>query len=239
MSIYTIKLDIQQQDVFLAFQITLLENGSNDQVAKQVNAHGLNPCPKGCEFDSRLGHCAIAFTHKIGKVETMIRDIGVGVCLLVVDPSSKRLLVGERIGNFGRGYLACPGGHQEKDEHWEQTALRELVEEAGTDLKVIIRPNSWPTLASESTSPLFVTNSILANGAHYITIWLRGEWQSGEPKNAEPTKKKEWEWMTLAQINDDPRMRPGVEAWIAGKFHDALHWLPLPEIHRYRDKLGL
>lgn len=169
----------------------------------------------------------------------LIRDIGVGVCVLVVDPATKKLLVAERIGKFGRGYLACPGGHQEKNERWETTALRELAEEAGDQIKVIIRPNYGPTFSSESAMPLFVTNNVLDNGAHYITVWLRGEWVSGEPKNAEPTKKKDWMWMTLSEITEDPRMRAGVEAWVTGKFHDALHWLPLSEIHRFRDKLGL
>ena len=167
----------------------------------------------------------------------MKRDIGVGVCLLVV--KDKKLLVAERIGKFGKGYLACPGGHQEKYERWEQTALRELVEEAGAELKVNIRPNSWPQLRSESNVPLFVTNNVLGNGAHYITVWLRADWLAGEPKNMEPTKKTDWKWLSLDEIIQDPRMRAGREAWASGDFHDALHWLPFPELYKYRERIGL
>lgn len=167
----------------------------------------------------------------------MKRDIGVGVCLLVA--KEKKLLVAERIGDTGKGYLAVPGGVQEKGEPWERTAVRELSEEAGHAIKVIIRPASWPQIRSESNLPLFVTNNVLANGGHWITVWLRAEWQAGEPVNAESDKKKEWVWMTLDEITDDPRMRAGRVAWVSGEFDDALHWLPLPELHKFRDKLGL
>jgi|SRR5579859_2429371 len=164
-------------------------------------------------------------------------EIGVGVCLLVV--RDKKILVSERIGSFGRGYMCCPGGHQEKNERWEQTALRETAEEAGHKIKVAIRPVYWPGHVSESNIPLFVTNNILAGGKHYITIWLHAEWLSGEPINAEPSKKKGWEWKTVQEIIDDPRMQAGVAAWLDGKFHEALHWIPLPEIFKYKDRLGL
>lgn len=167
----------------------------------------------------------------------MKRDIGVGVCLLVV--CSKKLLVAERLGQFGKGYLACPGGHQEKGERWDQTAIREMVEEVGSLIKVNIRPNYEPNVSSESNIPLFVTNNVLDNGAHYITVWLRAEWLAGEAINKEPTKKSSWIWLSLDEIVDDPRMRAGKEAWTSGTFHDALHWMPLPELFRYRDRLGL
>jgi len=167
----------------------------------------------------------------------MTRDIGVGVCLLIV--KEKKLLVAERIGDTGKGCLAVPGGVQEKSETWERTGLRELSEEAGYGIKVIIRPANWPSVRSESNVPLFVTNNVLSNGSHWITVWLRAEWSSGEPFNSEPTKKKEWVWMTLDEITEDARMRAGKMAWMGGDFHDALHWLPLPELHKFRDKLTL
>jgi 8-oxo-dGTP diphosphatase len=166
-----------------------------------------------------------------------MRNIGVGVCLLIV--RDKKLLVAERTGEFGKGYLACPGGHQEKNESWEQSGSRELVEEAGSVIKVELKPNTFPNVRSESNIPIFVTNNVLSNAAHYVTIWLRAVWLAGEAINAEPTKKKEWVWMKLEEITDDPRMRPGKEAWTGGTFHDALHWLPLPELYKYRDRLGL
>lgn len=166
-----------------------------------------------------------------------MQTIGVGVCLLVV--RDKKLLVAERTNEFGKGYLACPGGHQEKSETWEQTANRELVEEVGPSIKIELKPNTYPNIRSESNIPIFVTNNVLSNTTHYVTIWLRAVWLAGEAINAEPSKKKEWVWMTLDEIIDDPRMRLGKEAWIGGTFHDALHWLPLPELYKHRNKLAL
>jgi 8-oxo-dGTP diphosphatase len=173
----------------------------------------------------------------IQQSENIMREIGVGVCILVV--KEKKLLVAERIGHFGKGYLACPGGHQEKNEQWEQTALRELAEEAGSEIKVDIIPCTKQKMRSESNVPLFVTNNVLENNFHYITIWLRANWIAGNPKNTEPNKKSDWQWMTFDEIINDPRFRSGREAWTGGVFHDALHWLPLPELYKYRDRIGI
>ncbi len=171
------------------------------------------------------------------REKSMKSDIGVGVCTLVV--RGRKLLVAERIGKRGNGFLAVPGGVQDKGESWLKTGLRELGEEAGNDIKVIIRTKDKVACGSESDVPLFVTNNVLSNGSHWVTVWLRAEWQWGEAVNAEPEKKKDWVWMSVEEIMDDPRMAEGKKAWLASEFHDALHWFPLPEITKFRDILGV
>jgi 8-oxo-dGTP diphosphatase len=163
--------------------------------------------------------------------------VGIGVCLLVV--REKKLLVAERIGDFGHGCLAVAGGHAEYKETWQQAALRELYEEAGADIKVVIEPTDLPVWKSESNVPIFVTNNVLEGGKHYVTIWMKAKWLSGEAQNREPTKKKDWEWKTFAEIIKDDRMKDGVAAWLANDFHDSLHWMPLPELFKYREKIGI
>lgn len=166
-----------------------------------------------------------------------MKNVGIGVCLLVT--RAKKLLIAERLSAHGKGYLACPGGHQEKNERWDQAAIRELREEAGYSLKVNIVPNYSVYFKSESNIPIFVTNNILENGSHYVTVWLRSYWIAGEAVNSEPSKKKDWEWKTFDEIVKDPRMQAGKEAWLGGGMHDALHWIPLPEIYRHRERIGL
>lgn len=167
----------------------------------------------------------------------MKKYVGVGVCLLII--KDKQFLVAERIGKFGTGCLAVPGGHQEKNELWAETALRELQEEAGSNLNVKIRPFSLPTEPTESNVPFFITNNILSHGSHYLTVWLVADWISGVPINAEPHKKNDWFWITLDEIIKHEKLKIGKQFYELGKFHDSLHWIPISEITKHRQQIGL
>lgn len=83
---------------------------------------------------------------------------------------------------YQKGCWQLPGGHLEKNESWEQCAIRETLEE--TNLKVT------------KTKFLHVTNDIFENeDKHYITIFLKAiEWE-GIPKVMEPNKVESWEWI--------------------------------------------
>jgi 8-oxo-dGTP diphosphatase len=103
----------------------------------------------------------------------------VGVGVIVV--KDKRVLLGKRKGSHGAGAWSFPGGHLEFGESWEQCALRETEEETGIKIS--------------NLSFITATNDVFAEERrHYVTIYLKGEYQSGELTVMEPEKCERWEW---------------------------------------------
>ncbi len=103
--------------------------------------------------------------------------VGVGLILF----RDGKILLGKRKNSHGEGSWAFIGGHLELNESLEQCARREAMEEAGIKIKNI----------------LFVTatNDIFKkDGKHYVTLFLRAEYQSGELRNCEPEKLEKWGW---------------------------------------------
>ncbi len=90
--------------------------------------------------------------------------VGVGVIIQRGD----QVLLLRRINAHGSGTWSSPGGHLEFQETFEECAIREVKEETNLDI----------------LSPRFVavTNDVfLAEGKHYITLWMLAEYQGGEP----------------------------------------------------------
>ncbi|MEI9913461.1 MAG: NUDIX domain-containing protein [Candidatus Saccharibacteria bacterium] len=93
-----------------------------------------------------------------------------------------------RKSSHGVGEYSLAGGHLEINESFEECALRELAEEAGSDIKV--------------TKPKFlcVTNVRKYLPKHYADIGMVAEWISGEPIRMEPEKKEDWAWYDLDKL---------------------------------------
>jgi 8-oxo-dGTP diphosphatase len=95
--------------------------------------------------------------------------IGVGVIVTKGD----RVLLIERKGVHGQGTWSTPGGHLEYGESPEACAARETMEETG--------------VAITNVRALGFTNDFFeGSGLHYVTLWMRGEYKSGEATVAAP-----------------------------------------------------
>lgn len=109
----------------------------------------------------------------------------VGVSLLVVR-EGERVLVGKRLGSHGHGEWGTPGGHQELGERYEETALRELAEECGPDLRV-----TFPRFLCVTN----LTKYLDTSGRHYTDVAFVSQWVSGEALVMEPEKCETWQWI--------------------------------------------
>lgn len=107
--------------------------------------------------------------------------IGVGLLLL----KGNRVLLGERKSLHGQGQFGGPGGHLEMFESFEDCIMRELTEEAGTQLKI------------KNLRYLCTTNLMKYPPKHYVDIGMIAEWESGEPIVGEPHKLKSWAWYEI------------------------------------------
>jgi 8-oxo-dGTP diphosphatase len=97
--------------------------------------------------------------------------VKVGVGVLVYNSAGKVLLM-KRAGAYGAGTWAPPGGHVEFGETAVETARREVKEETGIDIGNI-----------EVVG--FTEDIVQSENNHYITIWLKSDWLSGELKSAD------------------------------------------------------
>ena len=109
--------------------------------------------------------------------------VGVGVFV----KRNGKVLVGKRKGSHGAGTWALPGGHLEPGESFEACCEREILEETGLTIKNI--------------SPVVFTNDLFNDdGLQYITLFFKGEYESGEAIVAEPRHCEEWRWVPLDHI---------------------------------------
>ena len=110
-------------------------------------------------------------------------QVGVGVFI----KKDGKILVGKRKGSHGAATWALPGGHLEPGESFEACCKREVLEETGLTIKNI--------------SPVVFTNDIFHDeGLHYITLFFKSEYESGEAIVAEPLQCEEWRWVPLKHI---------------------------------------
>jgi len=112
--------------------------------------------------------------------------VRVGVGCWIFNPKGQ-VLLGKRLSKHGTGTWAPPGGHLEFGETPEQCASRELFEETGV------------TIAPEHFKFVAYTNDIFPE-KHYITVHLRVNGATIDPKVMEPNKCEKWEWFDLDKL---------------------------------------
>ncbi|MBI2545705.1 NUDIX domain-containing protein [Candidatus Woesearchaeota archaeon] len=109
--------------------------------------------------------------------------VGIGVCVV----KNGKVLLGKRLRSHGIGTWCFPGGKIEFGETFEECAKRETLEE--TNLKI------------KNVKLITVTNDIFPEeGQHWITVFVRADYDSGELKTMEPHKMQDWHWVEWDKI---------------------------------------
>ena len=112
--------------------------------------------------------------------------VGVG---LIIIKNGAHVLLGKRVGAHGEGEYAGVGGHMENGESINDTAVRELKEEIGDEIKI------------KNLRLLCTSNIRKYSPKHYVDFGMAADWVSGEAKIMEPDKIEGWGWYP---INDLP-----------------------------------
>ena len=103
----------------------------------------------------------------------------VGVAALV--RRDGRLLLLRRQGSHGAGSWSTPGGHLEFGESPEDCARRECLEETGVHMGparlVAVTDDHYPE-----------------SGKHYVTLWMQGDWLSGDGELTSPREADRVGW---------------------------------------------
>jgi 8-oxo-dGTP diphosphatase len=136
--------------------------------------------------------------------ESLNPRVGVGVFIF----KDGKFLMGQRRGAHGEGSWSVPGGHLELNETPEQTAIREVREETGLEIA--------------NVAFAAVTNDIFSDeGKHYVTLWMKSDWVSGEPAITEPDKFVEQRWVSFDNL-PEPLFLPWKQL-LESEFIDQLH----------------
>lgn len=102
--------------------------------------------------------------------------VGVGV---IITRGGEVLLL-HRKNVHGEGTWSTPGGHLDFGETPEACAAREVFEETGLQVARL--------------RFVCITNDVFDASRHYITIWMRGEYQGGEARLAAEYESSEVAW---------------------------------------------
>lgn len=135
-----------------------------------------------CRRDPAYGGDRIPL-QEINYMTNSIPRVGVGVAVI----KDGKVLFGKRKGSHGEGSWSFPGGHVEFGESLEDCASREVLEETGIRIKNIQK--------------FAFTNDIFEKeNKHYITCFLKADYDSGELVNKEPEKLEEWQWFDWSSL---------------------------------------
>lgn len=114
--------------------------------------------------------------------------VGVGIIVIKKENEKQYIMFHQRRGEHGNGYWGSGGGHLELGESLQQGALRELSEEAGSQVKV------------KNVQFLGVMNFTEMEPKHYVDVSFSAEWVSGEPTNSAPEETTDWQWFDLENL---------------------------------------
>lgn len=105
-------------------------------------------------------------------------NVGVGHIIV----REKKILLQKRKSEHAYGTWSFPGGHLEFGESFEECSVRETDEEAG---EIVTTPLKFYT----------AVNTIYPNESkHYVVVFMKSNWISGEAVVMEPDKCECWEW---------------------------------------------
>lgn len=108
---------------------------------------------------------------------TKVPKIGIGVIV----KKDNKVLLGKRKGSHGEGSWSFPGGHLDFREGIFECAKREVLEETGLEVK--------------NMDFLTCTNDIFQKEEkHYVTLYVKAEYDRGDLEVKEPDKCEEWDW---------------------------------------------
>ena len=102
--------------------------------------------------------------------------VGIGV---IVTHNGK-ILLGERLRGHGAGTFEIPGGHLEFGETFEEAAKREVFEETNVENIDVIG--------------IVSLGNDIAFDKHYVSIGILTEYRSGDIRDAEPDRSRNWAW---------------------------------------------
>lgn len=108
-------------------------------------------------------------------MDRLLPKVGVGVIII----KDNKVLYGKRKRSLENGFWCFPGGHLEFNEEFGECAIREVKEEAGIKIKNV--------KFAAVTNDLFKKES-----KHYITVFMKAEYDSGNPKESEEVGN--WTW---------------------------------------------
>ena len=137
--------------------------------------------------------------------------VRVGVGIIVLNKDGK-ILIGKRQGSFSP-YYSIPGGHVDMGETFEETAIREIQEEAGILIK--------------SPRVYGMNNDLETHaecGRHYVSAFLIADQGfEGEVRVCEPNKCEGFWWMHPDEIPlpHYAASRTAIELWQKGSFYKA------------------
>lgn len=133
----------------------------------------------------------------------------IGVCIIVLDSTTQKILLGKRLNCYGAGTLGLPGGRLELTETLESCAERELLEETSLVSQKFLYAGTVRELQGEH------------NFIHFV--YSCNEF-SGQIVNVEPAKCEGWEWYQLDNLPEN--ILPGHKAAL----DMYLQHLPLKEL---------
>jgi len=124
---------------------------------------------------------------KTQSLTSSVDEQNIGVGILVLDSSQKKILLGKRKNSFRAGTWGLPGGRVGVTETIENAMKRELLEEVG------IKPTKFEYLGVVREYQKELSGSFI----HFIYICTK---YSGKITNMEQEKCEGWVWHDLIKL---------------------------------------